>query len=248
MGQHTSMARLPQIRFRPVTEFPGWSRYADIICDIVRHTGCRKILEIGAGANPAWDEETVRNLNVQYTITDKDQSELDKVPTIFATSLLDIEAPTLAFQEQFDLVLSRMVLEHVSDGETVHKNIFRLLKPGGQAIHCFSTLWAIPFVMNAILPHKASDFCLNLVNPRDRHQHDKFSARYSWCRGPRLKMIKNFESIGFEVIEYIGYFGHDYYRKFRLLQSLENLKSHFLVRHPIAAMTSYAYVVLKKAK
>ncbi len=238
---------LPQIHFHPASEFPGWGRYPATICDIIKIANCRKILEIGAGANPTLDEEAVRNLNVQYTITDKEQTGLDRAPKTFATSVMDIESPTLTLQDRFDLVFSRMVLEHVSDGEMAHKNICRILEPGGLAVHCFPTLYALPFVMNALLPPKWSNLCLDLMSSGERHRHDKFPARYSWCRGPTSKMMRKFESVGFEVVEYRGYFGHDYYWKSRLLNRLERMKSNFLARHPIPMMTSYAYIVLKKS-
>jgi hypothetical protein len=60
-------------------------------------------------------------------------------------------------------------------------------------------------------------------------------------------MIARFESLGYEVIEYTGYFGHEYYMK-RLpwLHRIEELKSLFLVRHPVPQFCSYATLVLRK--
>jgi hypothetical protein len=60
-------------------------------------------------------------------------------------------------------------------------------------------------------------------------------------------MIRRFETIGFEVCEYVGYFGHGYYRyRLAFLDRLEHAKSKWLVRHPIPFLTSYASIVLRK--
>jgi hypothetical protein len=49
------------------------------------------------------------------------------------------------------------------------------------------------------------------------------------------------------VIQYAGYFGHDYYHNFPLLDKLERMKSNLLASTmPIAALTSYACLILQK--
>src|SRR5690606_13722881 len=101
---------------------------------------------------------------------------------------------------------------HVKDGKSYYKKLYDLLEPGGVTAHCFSTLYAFPFLVNRILPENLTDKLLNFFNPReDRYQHEKFPAYYSWSRGPSAKIIKKFEGLGFEVIEYAGFFGHGYY-------------------------------------
>lgn len=55
-------------------------------------------------------------------------------------------------------------------------------------------------------------------------------------------------SVGFEVDEYIGGFGHAYYCRVPALQRLEDAKTHVLLRHPIAGLTSYAILVLRRPR
>ena len=87
-----------------------------------------------------------------------------------------------------------------------------------------------------------------MVSPRDEHRHGKFRAWYSWSRGPTRRMVARFRGMGFGVLEYHGYFGHDYYeRRLPLLHHLEERKTRFLLKHPIALATAYAGVVLRKA-
>jgi hypothetical protein len=85
-----------------------------------------------------------------------------------------------------------------------------------------------------------------MFSPRDEHLHGKFSAYYSWSRGPSNSMIRRFEEIGFEIIDYRGYFGHYYYQKLPWLHRLEMFKSKLLLKYPVPQLCSYARVVLRK--
>jgi hypothetical protein len=82
--------------------------------------------------------------------------------------------------------------------------------------------------------------------PHDKYQNGKFKAYYSWSRGPGRKMIRRFENIGFEVITYTGYFGHNYYLKIPFLHHLEMRKAEALVKYPISMLCTYSTLVLRK--
>ena len=185
-------------------------------------------------------------MNLDYTTSDVDEKELIKADNIYRKLVLDLSLNNIVLNEKYDLVFSRMVGEHISDGEVFHKNIYKLLNPGGLSVHCFSTLYAFPFLLNRLMPESLSDILLRQFAPRDEEKHGKFKAYYSWSRGPSKKMIERFRKIGFEIIEYNGYFGHNYYGKISPLHKLEQLKANWLVKHPISFLTSYACIVLKK--
>jgi len=138
-----------------------------------------------------------------------------------------------------------MVNEHVSDGKRYHKNILQLLAPAGVAVHCFSTLYALPFMVNALLSGAASERLLDFATGR-RH-HSKFPAHYSWSRGPTARMLKRFEDIGYDVIAYRGYFGHWYYSRLKPLHHMEFWKTRALVAVPNPLLCSYAVVMLRNS-
>jgi SAM-dependent methyltransferase len=209
------------------------------------------VLEIGSGANPTLAPDYVRDNSLPYVTSDLSQSELEKVDPAFERLVLDLSARNIdsALDASFDCILSRMVGEHVRDGQQLHRNIFKMLRPGGISAHCFSTLWAFPFVINRLLPDSITDQLLSTFAPRDEHRHAKFKAYYSWSRGPSAAMIRRFADLGFEVVRYTGYFGHAYYRqKLSVLEPLEKLKSRLLLRHPVPQLCSYATLVLRKPK
>jgi hypothetical protein len=105
----------------------------------------------------------------------------------------------------------------------------------------------LPFAANRLLPEPLADLALGIVSPRkDRYRHEKFPAYYSWSRGPSKAALQRFQSLGFEVLRYSGYFGHAYYKSLPLLDRLERWKSEQLLRHPIPHLCSYATVLLRK--
>ena len=238
-----------RIGFEYWEEFPGWQRAPGYLKSLLAEYGCSHILEVGSGANPTLAPEDLRDYAPRYVTSDLSEDELLKTDSAFERLVLDLSTTVIdsALLNKFDCVFSRMVGEHVRDGEQYHKNIFRVLRPGGIAVHCFSTLGALPFAVNRILPDWAADRLLQIFAPRDTYKHSRFKAYYSWGSGPSNKMIARFESLGYEVIEYTGYYGHGYYRtRLAWLDRIERIKSQFLLHHPLPQLCSYATLVLRK--
>jgi SAM-dependent methyltransferase len=240
-----------KITYGTMDEFEGWDKAPKAMETFVDHYGSRAILEIGAGANPTLPVEFVRSRGLQYTTNDISQQELDKADPIYQRLRHDFSEsqPPAELHGAFDLVFSRMVNEHVRDGEQYYRNVAAVLQPGGITIHWFSTLYAFPFLVNRLMPEFVSTILLRLFLPRDdEFKHGKFTAYYSWGRGPTQAMIRRFEALGFEVVDYAGYFGHPYYhRKVPVLHALEMKKARWLVAHPNPHLTSYARLILRKS-
>lgn len=206
------------------------------------------MLEVGSGANPTLDPATVERLGIAYTANDIAAEELAKADGRYQRLVLDVSGDVVhsACVGAYDFIFSRMVNEHVADGARYYRNLQAMLTPGGVTVHWFSTLYALPFLLNAALPEALTDRLLDWFAPRDRHQHGKFKAHYSWSRGPTPARVAAFEAMGFEVLQYHGYFGHWYYRRLGLVHRLEMAKARWLARHPFPALTSYACVALRK--
>lgn len=233
------------IKYQTVKDFPGWTKTESFLQQLILTNKIKSVLEIGAGANPTINPEFITKSNLNYTMSDIDNQELKKADSIYNKLVLDFSSE-INITRNFDLVFSRMVGEHISNGELFHKNIYRILNKGGISFHCFSTLYAIPFIFNRFLPDRISDILLAKIAPRDKFQHGKFKAHYNWCRGPSKKMIDRFENIGYEIVEYVGYFGHNYYKKISFLNRAEILKAELLKKFPLPYLTAYAHIILKK--
>ncbi len=240
------------VSYEHYLRFPGWTMAPTFLAELVARYEPASLLEIGSGANPTLSPDQFDAGGLRYTTNDIDAGELAKAGAAYETLHMDMSnaSPASLPRARFDLVFSRMVNEHVADGEQYYRNIFDVLAPGGVTAHCFSTLYALPFLANRLLPENLTGRLLDLFNPRDRYQQDKFPAHYSWSRGPSTRAIGRLAAIGYEVVEYRGYYGHPYYNRPLLqpVRALEEAKSAWLVRHPIAALTSYAVVILRKPR
>jgi SAM-dependent methyltransferase len=248
-GDRRTSAQGPHVLYDTVANFEGWHGAPAAIEAVINRFGSKDVLEIGAGAHPTLSVDRVRTLGVRYTTNDISQDELDKADPAYIRLCHDLsgEEPPAPLCGSFDLVFSRMVNEHVSDGERYYRNIATMLRPGGISTHWFSTLYALPFLGNRLMPESLADRVLDVLAPRDRSNHGKFKAYYSWGRGPTRRMVKRLESVGFEVLEYTGYFGHTYYRRrMPVLDFIEGKKAQWLARHPHPLLTSYARVLLRK--
>lgn len=227
----------------------AWANSFDYLEQLILKKCMRRVLEVGGGANPTFSLDFVAQYGLEYTVLDISADELAKAPQGYLKVLADITSPMLELPGGYDLVFSKMLAEHVQSGETFHRNIYGLLASGGVAFHFFPTLYAPPFVVNRFLPERLSEGVLHLVQSgRDKEGHNaKFPAYYSWCRGPMPSQIRRFESLGYQVDEYIGFFGHDgYYLRLPLLAKVHRAFSSWLVRHPVPLLTSFAYVTLVK--
>ena len=80
------------------------------------------------------------------------------------------------------------------------------------------------------MPERLADILLHMFETRDRFQHAKFPAYYRWCRGPTHKQINRFISLGYDVVEYRGFFGHGYYNKIKVLDKINRIKATYLHR------------------
>jgi 2-polyprenyl-3-methyl-5-hydroxy-6-metoxy-1,4-benzoquinol methylase len=239
------------ISFKRLEEFPGWissKNHKSYFESLFREYAPKTVLEIGSGANPTLAPEFVNENGISYVTNDVDARELEKADRSFQRLVLDlsVQVTNQELMGKFDCVMSRMVGEHVGDGEQYHRNIYNILKPGGISAHCFSTLWNLPLAANRVLPESVSAFLLQLYSPHDKYKSGKFKAYYSWSRGPSQKMIKRFEGLGFEVLSYTGYFGHNYYLTIPFLHRLEMRKAEVLLKYPIPMFCAYSTLILRK--
>ena len=229
------------------TQEEGWFGYPEYITRLIEERQAVHICEVGGGANPLLSRDRFAERPIEYTLMDISRTELDKAPAGYEKIVADAGSPDFRLEKQFDLVFSKMLMEHVRDAEQFHKNVLTILASGGMAVHFFPTLYTLPYIVNYLMPERLTNRILQAFAPRDTYQYAKFPAYYHWCRGPLPSQIEKFRRIGYDVIEYRGFFGHrGYYQKMDILQKLHLLKTHYLLRHPHPLFTSYAYVVLKK--
>ncbi|MDB4904564.1 MAG: Methyltransferase domain protein [Mucilaginibacter sp.] len=244
------MNKSTPVFFKYVDDFPGWAQMPQFIEELIIKYKIKSVLEIGAGANPTLSPEAIKRLEISYTLNDIEKEELDKAHLVYEKNISDLCKANICahFDRKYDLIFSRMAGEHFDNAENLHNNVNSLLNEKGYAVHCFSTLYAFPFLVNKLIPDWLGNWFLSMFNPReDYYHHNKFKAHYDMSFGPTSKMIKFFSFCGYEIIDYTGYFGHPYYARLPIAHSIEVAKAKWLIKHPISFMTSYASVILQKA-
>ncbi len=225
----------------------AWEGFKGKVEHLIRDFDCKSICEIGGGANPLLDSGVVKASGIDYVVLDISADELAKAPADCRKIEADVCAEDFVGEGNVDFAFSKMLAEHVRDGKTFHSNVGKILRPGGIAFHFFPTLYAAPFIANKLLPETLADSILDLVAPRNRYRQGKFKAYYSWCRGPTPPQLRRLQSVGFEILEYKGFFGHEYYyQKIPPVSAMSRALTDVLIKHPNPYLTSFAYVVLRK--
>lgn len=224
------------------------SSFRGYVSDWARAHPDAAICDVGGGARPLVDEEERRGR--RYVVIDIDAEELAKCPDDVERVQADVTTPAFRSPGRFELVVSNTVAEHVMDPEAFHRNVLDLLEPGGTVAHFFPTLWALPYVVNRLLPERLTEPVLLRIQPNRAAEGDegKFRAYYRWCRGPTRRQVRRFQRLGYEIERYHGYFGHGYYWPVGPMERLEDWKTRRLLEHPVPALTAYAIVVMRRPR
>jgi len=235
-----------------VRRYGLWTTAGHEFAEAVNRTASRvevqRVCEVGAGANPLLTPEYADEHGLEYVLVDASAQELAKAPAGYRTLAADVTSSGLAGAGLYQLVFSRYLAEHVRSAPAFHRNVLSMLAPGGWALHFFSTLYAVPFLLNRVLPERLGEAALTRLHPdrRGDGSQGKFPAYYRWCRGPLRAQERRLSGVGFEVLEYAGFFGHEYYRTIPGLGAFGGALARRLVSHPVPVMTSYAYVVMRR--
>jgi len=164
----------------------AWNDFPQTVCDLITALAAREVLEIGGGRSPSFTREQVAQMGLNYTSNDISARELSKAPEWVGKAHFDIQTADKAMVaphlNRFDFAFSTMVMEHVESYRRAYENIRAILRPGGVAIAFHPVLYASPFVINLMIPDKASQTVLKAVFPsRTDDGIPKFPAHYSGC-------------------------------------------------------------------
>ncbi len=225
-----------------------WQAYDDLLVDLAKRESVSCVAELGGGANPMVADTDRWGFAQERVVVDISATELEKADGDVKTRVADLCKPIEDGHEAYDLVFSKMLCEHLPDARAFHENCFKILRPGGLSVHFFPTLFALPFVINRLVPENLTRSMLRRVQPVrfTDPKLQKFPAYYRWCTGPTERAIKRYESVGFKVEAWNAAFGHLYYEKIPGLNVAERAKTRYLLDHPVPALTSFATVVLRK--
>jgi SAM-dependent methyltransferase len=225
-----------------------WQGYDDLLVELARREDAKAVAELGGGAKPIVADPEKWGFAQHRAVIDISAEELAKAEADVDTQVADLCQPISEGHSSYDLVFSKMLCEHLPNARAFHENCFKLLRPGGLAVHFFPTLYTLPFVINRLMPEQLARSVLRKIQPGriDDPKLEKFPAYYQWCTGPTRRAIRRYQSVGFEVEAWNAAFGHDYYAVAPPLNAMERTKTRFLIAHPVPFLTSFSAVVLRK--
>jgi SAM-dependent methyltransferase len=223
----------------------GMLEYGDHLKGLVARYPAARILELGAGRWPSFRLAEMPATIESYTVNDISADELALLPDGYQKACFDVSGDAEAFSDTYDVVFSRFLAEHVSDGVAMHRNVYRVLRPGGLAFHLIPTLYALPFVLNKLAPERLTTPLLKVLSPR-RAISPKFPAHYSACYGNPARMSAILEEIGYRRVEVRNFYGHFYYEKIPVLRTLHRRFSSLAASRDWHLLGSYAYITAYK--
>jgi SAM-dependent methyltransferase len=227
----------------------AWANYKRTVQHLCRAFGVRSIVEIGGGRDPLFSLGEINELGAEMTVSDIAPAELAALPQGYRTACFDVAGDitqTLERRDRFDLAFSRMVLEHVEDGQRAWSNMYELLAPGGVALAFVPTLYALPFVLNWLLPDELAAEIVKLIYHHRDHDDPVFPAHYSWCVADETRLRPMLTAIGYRDIVVQPFYGHGYYRYFPLVREAHEWFTGVARRHDWRLIASFAYIAARK--
>ena len=227
----------------------AWDNYKRVVEELCGRLRAKRIVEIGGGRDPLFTVEGVKRLGVEMTVNDISAGELAVLPKGYETACFDVAGDISSradLRGRYDLAFSRMVFEHVADGRRAWSNLYELLAPGGVALAFIPTLYAVPFVLNRLLPDKlAATIVKMLFANRTDDEDPVFPARYSWCfTDDRLERMLS--GIGYREVEVLPFYGHDYYESFPVVRDVNAWFTDLARRNDWRLLSSHAYIAVRK--
>ncbi|MGD1015088.1 MAG: class I SAM-dependent methyltransferase [Roseiarcus sp.] len=234
----------------------AWDHYRAVVLALAqacRRSGRRddapaRVLEIGGGRGPLLTPAEAAAAGVALTVNDIDARELSLAPDAFDKAQFDVAGdidPT--WEGRFDLIISRMVFEHVRDAPRAWANMRALLAPGGVALAFHPTLYAPPFVINSLLPESLAARALRFFFPvRHDAGYPKFPTRYEMCFSDPAKIEPILRRCGFSEVLVAPFWRHGYFRHIPLLREVDAALQHLAEKRDWRSLSTYAYTLARR--
>jgi SAM-dependent methyltransferase len=230
----------------------AWDNYDATVLTLARRLGLTTLCEIGGGRDPGFLPSNPALSGLSLTVNDIDQLELDFAPGGLAKARFDIAGDLHepdARPGSFDLMFSRMVFEHVDGVPRAWSNIHTLLKPGGVAMAFFPTLYAPVFTINHMIPERLSRALVHALYParRDGGGDPKFPALYDHCVSSERVQRAMLAKAGFSDVHVQPFWGHGYFDRMPGIRQVDHLFNTLAAKLDWRLMSTYAFVVARKA-
>ena len=198
------------------------------------------VLDLGAGRRSAYAGYIEPGSGVRLVAVDISPEELAANTDVSETRVADVSKDLPFDDGSVDLVLSRALLEHVDGVPQAVRNMRRVLKPGGQAIHLVPCRYSLFGTAARALPLRPSLTLLHALDP-DTKGKVEFPTVYDHCYPSALRQV--FREAGFREVDLTICWGQPGYFEFFLpVFLLTSLYERFVERRVVEDAASYVIV------
>ncbi len=198
-------------------------------------------IDLGSGRKLTYQMKNYENI----ILTDIDYKSLLVNKASKNRINLDLNNNLPFINESYDLITSEFVFEHISNKDSMIREISRILKCDGKAIILFSSGNADFSILNRLLPEKIKSSLLKYLF-NDHIEKRGHKTHYQNCNYNTIKLI--IEKYGLLVIDSrISYFSAPYFAFFPPLYFIILVWEAILNTLNIKGMSSYIYFEILKS-
>lgn len=185
------------------------------------------VADIGGGRSSRFARLRTSQSTARIVAVDVSAEELELNTDADEKRVADATRKLPFADQEVDLVISSAVLEHLRPVEGFVAESSRVLKPGGYAIHTFSTKFAPYAIANQLLPQPLSKRIVHFIEPGSEGILG-FPAYYDQCYASAITRLHL--KHGFEVVDLrASYYQSTYFSfffPFYLLSALWDLGTY----------------------
>lgn len=218
-----------------------YSRYDDDVASALRALPAGAIVaDVGGGRTCSFADRVPVDHDLTIVAVDVSADELAANTSVDKTLLGDVSRHIPFADGEIDLLVSRTLLEHVSDVQGAARAMARVLKPGGQTLHLLPCRYALFAVVARVVPFDLAKRVLHILIPESKGVVE-FDVFYD--RGHPAALERTFAEAGFREVtvectwDQTAYF-HAFFPAFLLVLVYQRLAQACRLR----ILASYAIV------
>ena len=227
----------------PHADFDLFDDYDRIVARYAQHPDGRVlVVDVGAGGRCPFRKYLPNDGRTKIVGVDLSFEAMNENEALDEKRIADVVQALPFAPREVDLLVSRSVMEHLSDVEGFIANSATVLKPGGYTIHVFPCRFAPFAIANRMLPNRWTSRLMAYLHPGNV---SGFPAYYDQCYYSAARRL--FEKNGLEIVEArLSYYSSDYYSFFFPLFALSLLYEVVLKEIGVRNLAADLLIVARK--